>query len=168
MYQAVHEPTGRLVALKRILPDSVMDERANRLFHREIGVMAKMSHPNLIRFYDQGEADGQYYFVTEYLAGGDLDNVVISQYEGPADVGVACRLVCQVLELSHVERVVSFRKSQRPLDRVLQLPHVAVPRVLKEQLLGPSCQHNPRLAHIFREPVEEVLRQREDILLTFP
>src|SRR5678815_1910582 len=45
-------------------------------FHKEMLVTAKVEHPNTIRVYDFGEADGQLYLTMEYLAGSSLRQVI--------------------------------------------------------------------------------------------
>jgi eukaryotic-like serine/threonine-protein kinase len=42
-------------------------------FEREGRAVAGLSHPNICRLYDLGEADGQAYIVFEYLSGGTLE-----------------------------------------------------------------------------------------------
>jgi len=98
VYQVAHRPTGRLAALKEILPDVAMSDEANSAFKREMNVMAELIHPNLARFYDHGDHDGRYYFVSELLPGGDVDHVVTQEFGGPVDPAVACRLTCQILD----------------------------------------------------------------------
>jgi serine/threonine-protein kinase len=56
VYRAVHRPTGRVCALKRIISDFVRNEHACRLFEREITVQSEVQHPNLVTLLGQGRA----------------------------------------------------------------------------------------------------------------
>jgi serine/threonine-protein kinase len=62
---------GEVVALKllrRELVDSVGAER----FHREIGIVAQLRHPNIVPILDSGEIDGTPFFTMPYLEDGTL------------------------------------------------------------------------------------------------
>jgi pSer/pThr/pTyr-binding forkhead associated (FHA) protein len=98
VYKAVHQPTRRVCALKRVLPEMVREEKACRLFEREMTVQSKVTHPNLVRFLDQGRAGITYFFATEFLAGGDVESLVTKVYRGPLDPALACRITLQVLQ----------------------------------------------------------------------
>lgn len=97
VYRAVHEPTRRVVALKRILTEFVRSERACKLFEREINVQSKVIHPNLVRFLDIGRAGITPFFATEYLTGGDLGGLVTHLFKGPVPPKSACRITVQIL-----------------------------------------------------------------------
>ena len=62
--------------LKRIpVPDS--DPRGFReLLGKEAQVAAMLNHPNIVRVYEYGEVDGEYYLAMEYVDGGGLDQAL--------------------------------------------------------------------------------------------
>jgi hypothetical protein len=62
----------QLVAVKRILPSLVKNERFRALFQREARVAALVSHPNVVRTFELVERDGQLFLVMEYVDGWDL------------------------------------------------------------------------------------------------
>lgn len=97
VYKAVHRDTRRVVAVKRILPGVATEERFFRLFEREIAVQAKAAHPNLVRLLDTGREPGWFYFVVEYLAGGDAAHLVSSVFKGPVPARIAVRVTADVL-----------------------------------------------------------------------
>jgi serine/threonine protein kinase len=47
-----------------------MDARARRVFFNEAQAAGTLDHPNLLRVYDAGDADGEPYIVMEYVEGG--------------------------------------------------------------------------------------------------
>jgi len=51
------EAYRRVVALKRLLPDSARDKRRAEMFLREARLAAMLDHPNIVRAYDYGEID---------------------------------------------------------------------------------------------------------------
>lgn len=97
VYKAWHKPTGRLVALKKMLPGVAMDEKANKLFQREMAVMTELVHPHIVRLLDQGMIGREHYFVSEYLPYGDTEELVVKVYKGPVPIPEACNLICQIL-----------------------------------------------------------------------
>jgi serine/threonine-protein kinase len=76
VYRAEDLTLGQPVALK-FLPEEVVNN-ADRLarFHQEVRVARQVSHPNVCRVYDIGEADGQPFLSMEYVDGEDLASLM--------------------------------------------------------------------------------------------
>lgn len=72
VFLARHKGTGAEYAVKLMLPESAASERAMRLFLREVSVLSKLDHPNVVRYHDMGSAAGQFYFVMEFVPGEPL------------------------------------------------------------------------------------------------
>lgn len=69
VYQATDLRLERIVALKIIHPHLASDESFREKFIREARIAAKLSHPNLVNVFDQGQ-DGQLAFMAmEYVSG---------------------------------------------------------------------------------------------------
>jgi serine/threonine protein kinase len=67
---------GRLVALKMLPADLAGDEVALARFRRELRLLARCEHPNIVMFLDSGTMpDGQLYYAMEYIPGCNLDQV---------------------------------------------------------------------------------------------
>jgi serine/threonine-protein kinase len=98
VYKAWHGPTGRLVALKMILPEAAMADKANRLFQREISVMRRLRHPAIVRLIDHGMFEGEHFLVCEYVPDGSAETLLKEGLKGPLPVPMACGIICQVLE----------------------------------------------------------------------
>src|SRR6266567_522136 len=62
----------RVLVLKRILPHLVEDPRARELFEREARVISRLSHANIVKVFEFGEIDGEYFLTMEYVDGRDL------------------------------------------------------------------------------------------------
>jgi Protein kinase domain len=76
VYRAEDLSLGQSVALK-FLPDFVAAD-ADRLarFRSEVSVARQVSHPNVCRVYDIGEADGHVFLSMEYVDGEDLASLL--------------------------------------------------------------------------------------------
>lgn len=59
----------REVALKVMRPDLAADETFVSRFRREARSAARLSHPNVVPVFDQGEDDGQVFLAMEYIEG---------------------------------------------------------------------------------------------------
>jgi serine/threonine-protein kinase len=66
---------GRIVALKTISTDGIADDVRER-FKREGEISRLLDHPNIVRVYESGEADGVLYLAMELLEGCDLRKVI--------------------------------------------------------------------------------------------
>ena len=54
VYQARHNTTGKLVALKLIMPETATTQAAIDRFLREMSVISQLRHPNIVEWYEQG------------------------------------------------------------------------------------------------------------------
>ena len=124
VYKAVHVETRRICAVKMILPDLSMSEHATLLFEREVEVQSKVIHPNLVRVLSRGRSAVNPYFVTEYLSGGDIKNLVSWVYQGPLEPELACRITIQILTGLEVLHKSGFiHRDLKPSNFLLDRPH---------------------------------------------
>jgi serine/threonine protein kinase len=72
VFLAEDEILERRVAIKMISPRLAGRGTARARFLREARAMAGVEHPNVVRIYGFGEAEGQAYFVMEYVEGETL------------------------------------------------------------------------------------------------
>ncbi|HRP07154.1 MAG TPA: serine/threonine-protein kinase [Gemmatimonadales bacterium] len=72
VYRAEHPERG-VVALKVLRPRLAQDPIAVKRFLREAEFGARVVHPNVVRTFDFGEAEGVYYLALEWAAGEPLE-----------------------------------------------------------------------------------------------
>ena len=76
VYRAEDLKLGQTVALK-FLPASVAHSEAARArSHREVRLARQVSHPNVCRVFDIGEAGGRTFITMEYVDGEDLASLL--------------------------------------------------------------------------------------------
>ena len=103
VYLALDTRLNRGVALKILSSNRLNHERAIKRFQREARLGAQLQHENLVRIYDEGEANGCSYLVMEYIEGKSVDQL-LTEY-GPMPAPTAARLVFQVaLGLEHARQ----------------------------------------------------------------
>ncbi len=69
------QKTGRAVAIKTLLPEFAVSDKAMRRFMREIDVGASLKHPNIVEFLDRGTNNGVLYLITEFVDGPDASKL---------------------------------------------------------------------------------------------
>jgi eukaryotic-like serine/threonine-protein kinase len=67
--------TGRAVAIKTLLPEFAVSDKAMRRFMREIDVAAALKHKNIVEFLDRGTHNGVVYLVSEFVDGCDAQKL---------------------------------------------------------------------------------------------
>ena len=91
VYKAWHSPTQRIVALKKVLPEIAVYEKAKKIFQREALVMEQLTHPNIVRLLHQCMTEN--YLVFEYVSGGNLYT-----YAQKNSLLTVCRVLCNILD----------------------------------------------------------------------
>ncbi|HVI70000.1 MAG TPA: FHA domain-containing serine/threonine-protein kinase [Pyrinomonadaceae bacterium] len=71
--------TGRPVAIKTLLPEFAVSDKAMRRFMREIDVASALKHKNIVEFIDRGAHNGVVYLVTEFVDGADASKLAEDQ-----------------------------------------------------------------------------------------
>lgn len=70
--EAVHKTTGQRVAIKFYDKSKLSDVQRRKSVRREIKLMEKMNHPNIIKLYDSFETDESVCIVMELVSGMSL------------------------------------------------------------------------------------------------
>jgi len=96
VYIAEHLMLGRKVAIKRLHPELVGDEKAVARFQREARAAAATGHEHIVEVLDLGYAeDGAPYLVMEHLRGSSLAQVL--RQDGRLGLSRTANIVGQVL-----------------------------------------------------------------------
>jgi serine/threonine-protein kinase len=98
VYLGRHSPTGRLAALKKTHRAAAMDQKARKMFQREISILEDLQHANIVRLMEHGVDDSADYFASEYLDGGDAGSWMEREHRRELPPSIAIALVNQVLE----------------------------------------------------------------------
>lgn len=96
VYRAVNLSTRKIVAIKVLKEEYRNDAEFLRRFEREARAVLHLSHENIVRAFDVGEADGLPYIVLEYVDGRTLKDII--DENGPMPSRIAVALVVQVLD----------------------------------------------------------------------
>ncbi|HEY8379035.1 MAG TPA: protein kinase [Nannocystis sp.] len=64
------------VAIKRILPGLIKDQRFVRMFLDEARLSLRLAHANIVSVFDIGESDSTYFIVMDFVQGTNLKTVI--------------------------------------------------------------------------------------------
>jgi hypothetical protein len=107
VYRADDLRLGQPVALK-FLPESLSRDPVRLAqFHTEVRVARQVSHPNVCRVYDIGDAQGQLFLSMEYVDGEDLSSLLRRIGRLPEDKALEiARQICAGLAAAHERGVI--------------------------------------------------------------
>jgi eukaryotic-like serine/threonine-protein kinase len=130
VYQAQHNPTGRMVALKLIVPESAATRTAIDRFLREMSVVSQLKHPNIVEWLEQGMTRGQFWFTMEYVEGANLEAIANAE-KGRYSIKQACRMASQVLKgLGHAHSNGFVHRDIKPENILIgQSPQGAIAKI---------------------------------------
>ncbi len=99
VYRAEHRRLRRLVALKLLSETLTRSVGVVTRFEREIAAVGRLDHPGIVRAFDAGEHDGQWFIAMELVEGVNLGD--IARDLGRLDIPDACELIRQAAEALH-------------------------------------------------------------------
>jgi serine/threonine-protein kinase len=76
VYKAHHAMMDRIVALKIIAPEIASNERVVARFQREMKLVGRLDHPNVVRAFDADQIHKVLYIVMEYVHGQTLGEMI--------------------------------------------------------------------------------------------
>ncbi|MEM9701853.1 MAG: serine/threonine-protein kinase, partial [Planctomycetota bacterium] len=113
VYRAVDVTTGQAAALKILLPQVSADSEISARFEREIEILEKLSHPNVVGCYCSGKTPAndpggsRWYYVMELVEGGTLAELLrakrVLDWEDVVELGWQ---LCSALQHLHNNGVV--------------------------------------------------------------
>jgi serine/threonine-protein kinase len=107
VYRAEDLKLSQVLAIK-FLPEALSkDASASARFHSEVRIARQVSHPNVCRVFDIGDADGVPFLTMEYIDGEDLSSLVRRIGRLPQDKAVeVSRQICAGLGAAHERGVI--------------------------------------------------------------
>ncbi|CAE6475131.1 unnamed protein product [Rhizoctonia solani] len=116
----LHATWGEEVAVKLIRRGNVENALRMSKVEREIEVLRKINHPNIVRLYDVIETDKYIGIVLEYASGGELfDHILAHRFLRERD---ACKLFAQLIS------GVSYIHQKKIVHRDLKLENLLLDR----------------------------------------
>jgi serine/threonine protein kinase/Tfp pilus assembly protein PilF len=102
VYKAADRELNRFVALKVIRPELASNASILARFKQELLLAHQVTHRNVIRIYDLGEAEGVKFITMEFIEGKDLRTLIREKKKfSPEEAVDVIQQVCQALDAAH-------------------------------------------------------------------
>src|SRR6266404_4219992 len=107
VYKARDTELDRIVALKLIRPELAKNPEVLRRFKQELILARQVTHKNVIRIFDLGQADGFKFITMDFVEGQDLRAVLLERGKlAPEQAARIMLQICRALEAAHGEGVI--------------------------------------------------------------
>ncbi len=121
VYKAWHIPTGRVAALKQMLPIPNANPFLVRRFYREVLINQQLVHPGLVRLFEAGLQGDHPFFVSEFVPDGNLNQFLSPEDRPLLQPDDAARLIASALEgLEHVHQKGFVHRDIKPENILLR------------------------------------------------
>jgi serine/threonine protein kinase len=118
VFLARHRRIGRLAAIKLVRFDRRHCPQTRKRFLREVRLVSRLNHENVVHAHDAGFAHNSFYLAMEYISGPDLGRVIGAS--GALDAGRACEYARQTaLGLQHIHERGLIHRDLKPSNLVL-------------------------------------------------
>ena len=102
VYSATYLKNGKTVAIKVLSPGLMSDPKVVKRFEREMEILKRLNHPNIVKYYGGGLDKDQRYYVMEYVDGGSLLDILRKRDRLTWDKAIQVgRQVSSALEHAH-------------------------------------------------------------------
>lgn len=94
--------SDEVVAVKKLHPNVSQDPNIRARFEREMLILSRLTHPNIIAYYGGGDLDGQLFYIMELVNGGTVKDLLTRQgmISWPV-VAELARQICSALQHAH-------------------------------------------------------------------
>ncbi len=126
VYLALQESTDRQVALKVFHHGTIEGTAELARFEREVEVLSRLKHPNVVTIHDCGRSDDEVYLVMDYVAGRPLDTHMAQEKPTFREALGLFAKICDGVSAAHLRGVI--HRDLKPSN--IRIDEVGEPRIL--------------------------------------
>lgn len=120
VYKAWHHELNRHVAVKVFSGAGGAGERELRRFRTEASILAKLDHPNIVRFIEIGNTNQFHYLCMEYIEGVKLSDTIGGSVAATSDSAGTLRIIRSVETVLILARAMDFAHQNKVIHRDLK------------------------------------------------
>jgi serine/threonine protein kinase len=107
VFHARHRATGQRAVVKFLQSHAASEPDLQRRFVREVAILERLDHPNIVRHYDCGLTEDRIFFAMELVDCGTLREVLRKRGKLPWREAVECAMqICAALSQAHAIGVI--------------------------------------------------------------
>ncbi len=121
VYKAMDDELGEPIAIKTLRRDVVLDVEGSGLerLRSEIRLARRITHVNVVRIHDIGEAGGVHFITMEHVAGTPLDRLIAQHGRLPVPATLSIgRQLCRALVIAHEQGII--HRDIKPQNLIVQ------------------------------------------------
>lgn len=125
VFRAVQASTGRIVAIKAVLGGPLSSQRQRHRFAREVELVSRLRHPNIVTLFESGEVQGQHFFAMEFVDGLPIDDFVLLHRLAIEECVRLFAKTCRAISHAHQRGVI--HRDLKPSNILVDLdgePHI--------------------------------------------
>lgn len=101
VFQALHRPTGRIVALKMLRGGRFSSMSEHSRFHRESTAMMQLVHPSIVTIFVVDTCDGHPFFTMQLMPGGTLRDRFATNRPDPKNAASIVGELADAVQYAH-------------------------------------------------------------------
>ena len=118
VYHARHRTSGQKAVIKFLQTHAASEPDLQRRFVREVSIVERLNHPNIVRHFDCGLADDRIFFAMELVECGTLKDVLRQRGRLPWREAVECAMqICAAL--AHAHQIGVIHRDLKPANLFL-------------------------------------------------
>jgi serine/threonine protein kinase len=118
VYRARHRTTGQSAVVKFLQTHAASEPDLQRRFVREVAIVERLDHPNIVRHFDCGLAEDRIFFAMELVECGTLKDVLRQRGRLPWREAVECAMqICAAL--AHAHKIGVIHRDLKPANLFL-------------------------------------------------
>lgn len=106
VYEARQHSTNRRVAIKLLLDGPLANDRQRLRFEREVELIARLDHPNIVTVFEGGAARGRLYYTMSYVEGLPIDDYAIMADLTPHQIVALLIQLARAMSYAHQNGVI--------------------------------------------------------------
>ena len=107
VFKVKQKSTGNIFAMKLVSKNTKTHQSNNKNFLKEIYILKKLDHPNILKIYEYFTNEKNWYFILEYVSGGELyDKICEMNYYNENKAAIIMKQILSCISYLHKMNIV--------------------------------------------------------------